>query len=117
MDVETRILIVEDQRLVAEDIRKSLEQLRYTVADVVSSGAEAVQVVQNNNVDHYSYPKIFIAFHFVVPPVDLKWRPKTSENSSLAIKFKTRRTPSTCFVRYFARYCVKLPSPQLRRKA
>lgn len=39
----TRILIVEDQAIVAHDIRKKLETLGYGVAGIVASGEEAIQ--------------------------------------------------------------------------
>ena len=41
--METRILIVEDQRISAEDLRFTLERLGYTIADIVSSGEDAVR--------------------------------------------------------------------------
>ena len=41
----TRILIVEDERIVAQDIRQRLERMEYTVSAVVSSGKEALQKI------------------------------------------------------------------------
>lgn len=38
-----RILIVEDERIIADDIRASLEALDYEVADIASSGEEAIK--------------------------------------------------------------------------
>jgi two-component system, response regulator PdtaR len=37
-----RILVVEDEAIVAEDLRDLLEELRYEVAAVVLSGREAI---------------------------------------------------------------------------
>jgi CheY-like chemotaxis protein len=42
-----RILIVEDQRVVARDIEEHLTRLGYTVVGVTSSGEEAVPLVEN----------------------------------------------------------------------
>lgn len=39
---ETRIIVVEDESIVAEDIKRSLENMGYTVPAVASSGEEAV---------------------------------------------------------------------------
>ncbi len=39
----TRIMIVEDEWTVAEDIKMSLQNLGYTVSSVASSGKEAIQ--------------------------------------------------------------------------
>lgn len=41
-----RILIVEDERIVADDLRSSLERLGYRVSGVVSSGEEAIRKVE-----------------------------------------------------------------------
>ncbi len=41
----TRVLIVEDERIVAEDIKNSLESLGYTVCAVASTGMEALKKV------------------------------------------------------------------------
>jgi len=48
---QTRILIVEDEVIIAEDIRKSLENLGYTVPSVVSSGEAAIKKVEELNPD------------------------------------------------------------------
>ncbi len=42
------ILIVEKERIVAEDIRRSLQNLGYSVSAVVSSGDEALQKIKEN---------------------------------------------------------------------
>ncbi len=46
-----QILIVEDEWIVAQDIKMSLQKLGYTVSGVVSSGEEAISKVEENNVD------------------------------------------------------------------
>ena len=46
-----QILVVEDERIVAEGIKMSLQELGYTVSGVVSSGEEAIIKVEENNVD------------------------------------------------------------------
>jgi PAS domain S-box-containing protein len=45
-DVNTRILIVEDEGIVAEDVRIGLQRLGYEVTGVVASGEEALASVQ-----------------------------------------------------------------------
>lgn len=49
--VETKILIVEDEGIVAEDIRRSLQKLGYVVSSVVSSGEAAVKKAEESNPD------------------------------------------------------------------
>jgi PAS domain S-box-containing protein len=49
--MKKRILIVEDERLVAEDILSTLEDLGYAVTTVVSSGEEAVTAVAREKPD------------------------------------------------------------------
>ena len=44
--VNARILVVEDERITAEDIKDSLNNLGYEVSDLVSSGEEAVKKVE-----------------------------------------------------------------------
>lgn len=46
MPIRPRILVVEDERIVAEDLRRSLLQLGYEVVDVVSTGTEALHRVR-----------------------------------------------------------------------
>jgi PAS domain S-box-containing protein len=48
---KSRILIVEDERIVAEDIQKSLDNLGYEIAGLASSGTEAVRLAQKTNPD------------------------------------------------------------------
>ena len=45
------ILIVEDDRIVAEDIKSSLENLGFSISAIVSSGAEAIAKVKEKNTD------------------------------------------------------------------
>jgi two-component system cell cycle sensor histidine kinase/response regulator CckA len=51
MDKKTKILIVEDERIVAEDIKKSLSKFGYLVTALVSSGTKALREVQSNRPD------------------------------------------------------------------
>jgi len=46
MKQRTIILVVEDERIVAEDIQRSLGNIGYTVSDVVSSGIEALKHIE-----------------------------------------------------------------------
>jgi len=48
---ETKILIVEDEAIVAEDIRNSLQNLGYTISAVVSSGEEAITKIEEDMPD------------------------------------------------------------------
>jgi PAS domain S-box-containing protein len=45
---ECRILIVEDEILIAEDIRKSLARLGYPITDMVTSGKKALDSIQTH---------------------------------------------------------------------
>jgi YesN/AraC family two-component response regulator len=44
---KVRILIVEDEILVARDLQMHLEQMGYTVAGMVPSGKQAIQEIEN----------------------------------------------------------------------
>ena len=46
-----RILIVEDESIVAEDIQRSLENMGYSILSIVSSGEEAIEKVKKNKPD------------------------------------------------------------------
>jgi two-component system cell cycle sensor histidine kinase/response regulator CckA len=46
MEARSKILVVEDERIVAEDIRRSLKKLGYEVSAVVSTGKEALRKVK-----------------------------------------------------------------------
>ncbi len=45
------ILIVEDERIIAEDLRNILQSLGYTVMKIVSTGEEAINILKNNKPD------------------------------------------------------------------
>lgn len=47
----TQVMIVEDERIVAEDIRRSLENLGYTVLSIVSSGGKAIDEAKEKSPD------------------------------------------------------------------
>jgi len=47
----TRILVVEDERIVAEDIKQTLEEFGYVVPAVASTGAEAIAGVRQHRPD------------------------------------------------------------------
>lgn len=49
--LKTRILVVEDEAIVAEDIGRSLLNLGYAVASKVSSGKEAIKKAEETNPD------------------------------------------------------------------
>ncbi len=51
MTAEIRILVVEDERIVAEDLRKSLEKMGYQVASIASSGDRAIKELEKKAVD------------------------------------------------------------------
>jgi putative two-component system response regulator len=46
-----KILIVEDERIVGEDIKKTLENVGYAVSGIVTSGENAIKSVQDNMPD------------------------------------------------------------------
>ena len=43
---ETKILIVEDEKILAMGLKKKLEKLGFSVTDLASSGAEAIESVK-----------------------------------------------------------------------
>jgi len=49
--VKSKILVVEDERIVAEDIRENLERLGYAVLDIASSGTEAIEKAEELHPD------------------------------------------------------------------
>ena len=49
--MKKKILIVEDERIVAEDIKRTLKKLGYSVTSIVSSGKEAIQKVDKDKPD------------------------------------------------------------------
>ncbi len=51
MDKKIKILVVEDERIVAEDIKKNLTKLGYHVTALVSSGTQALKEVDSNKPD------------------------------------------------------------------
>jgi PAS domain S-box-containing protein len=51
MKEKINILVVEDERIVAEDIQGSLKNIGYAVTDIVSSGAEAIELAGRLNPD------------------------------------------------------------------
>lgn len=48
---KARIMIVEDERIVAGDIKRILRDMGYAVSTVVSSGDEAIKKAQEDNPD------------------------------------------------------------------
>ena len=51
MTIRPKILVVEDERIVAEDIQKSLIQLGYQVVGVVASGEAAIETAKQESPD------------------------------------------------------------------
>ena len=47
MEKKARILVVEDEGLVAEDIARILQNFGYDVLAIVSSGEEAIKIVED----------------------------------------------------------------------
>lgn len=45
------ILIVEDEFIVAFDIKLMVESMNYTVIDIVSSGEDALKIIETNTID------------------------------------------------------------------
>ena len=48
---EVKILIVEDERIIAEDTKQTLESLGYKVCGIASSGDEAIRIVEDSDPD------------------------------------------------------------------
>ena len=48
---EVKILIVEDERIIAEDTKQTLESLDYEVCGIASSGDEAIRIVEESDPD------------------------------------------------------------------
>ena len=48
---EVKILIVEDERIIAEDTKQTLESLKYEVCGIASSGEEAIRIVEDSDPD------------------------------------------------------------------
>jgi two-component system, response regulator PdtaR len=46
-----KILVVEDERITAEDIKRSLEKAGYNILDIVATGEEAMKSSEKNNPD------------------------------------------------------------------
>ena len=46
-----RILIVEDERIIAEDIKRTLNNFGYEVVGIVSSGEEAIRIAVEKDPD------------------------------------------------------------------
>ena len=46
-----RLLIVEDERIIAEDIKRTLNNFGYEVIDIVSNGKKAMHAVKEHNPD------------------------------------------------------------------
>lgn len=51
MSEKDRILILEDERIVAEDIKQTLLGLGYSVVDIVSTGEQALKVIEEKSPD------------------------------------------------------------------
>ena len=51
MEKKTRILVVEDERVVARDIKETLERLGYIVPAIISTGEAAVQEAEKTHPD------------------------------------------------------------------
>src|SRR5262249_19814747 len=50
-ETQPRICVVEDEAIIAEEIRERLTHLGFTVVGVVASGAEAIQVAERTPLD------------------------------------------------------------------
>ncbi len=51
MQKEIRIVIVEDEIIIVNDVKMTLEKFGYNVIDIAKSGESAIQTVKNNNHD------------------------------------------------------------------
>ncbi|MGB3480136.1 MAG: HD domain-containing phosphohydrolase [bacterium] len=51
MTPNAKIMIVEDERIIAEDLRNTLQSLGYTVMKIVSTGEEAINILKKNKPD------------------------------------------------------------------
>jgi PAS domain S-box-containing protein/putative nucleotidyltransferase with HDIG domain len=51
MSVQKRILVAEDEKIIAEDIKRTLISYNYNVIDIVSSGLEAVDITREQRPD------------------------------------------------------------------
>jgi len=49
--MKAKILIVEDERIVAEDLKRNLDHLGYEVSNVASSGKDALKMIKENKPD------------------------------------------------------------------
>ena len=49
--MKTRVLVVEDESIVAEDLRERLEKNNYEVIAIADSGKEAIELVKQNRPD------------------------------------------------------------------
>ena len=49
--MKKNILIVEDELLIAEDIKYNLERLNYNVSGIAIRASEALTILENNSVD------------------------------------------------------------------
>jgi CheY-like chemotaxis protein len=49
--MEKRILVVEDEQIIGEDIKRTLEQFGYSVIDVMGTGEETLQKIDKLNPD------------------------------------------------------------------
>ena len=48
-----RLLIVEDERIIAEDIKRTLQQFNYHVIDIISYGERVLERYEELNPDFY----------------------------------------------------------------
>jgi len=49
--VKHTVVIAEDERIVAEDLKAAIEESGYTVTSIVSTGEEAIQIARESNPD------------------------------------------------------------------